>query len=260
VSVANSGANQNAAEYKPHSLTETYPEMDKPAFGELVESVRQFGIRCPVVMLNDEILDGRNRWKAARLANVEIPTVQYEGNRDFNSLNAFVVSMNETRRHLTPSQRAIRAVKLTELAAKTKREVGSRKPALTLSEAAKIEGVSERSVDHASKVVQRGAAEVVKAVEVGDVSVKDAAAIANLSTEDQIEALTSVIQGRAPTLRKAIGPKARKRKNGVETLPAAKRRDVKKKFGIFLRALDSIGIGEVCRPHMTKVLEIINSA
>ena len=65
----------------------------------------------PVVLLKDEILDGRNRYRACTKISVEPKYKQFEGDDPL----AFVLSENLHRRHLTISQRAALAVEVANM-------------------------------------------------------------------------------------------------------------------------------------------------
>jgi hypothetical protein len=88
---------------RTHPLAELFPLIEGEAFAELVEDIREHGLRDPVVMLDGMILDGRNRWRAAHAAGVPIRTVAFEG----DDPRAYVVSVNLRRRHLTKGQQAM---------------------------------------------------------------------------------------------------------------------------------------------------------
>jgi hypothetical protein len=69
-------------------------------------------IKCePIVIFEGKILDGRNRYKACELANVEPIYRPYFGDDPLE----YVVSLNLHRRHLTTSQKAMVAVEITNL-------------------------------------------------------------------------------------------------------------------------------------------------
>jgi ParB-like chromosome segregation protein Spo0J len=96
------------------------------------------GLRHPVMVYENMILDGRNRWRACQAAGVE-PNIEYlNGGRD---PVAYVVSENINRRHLMSSQRAMIAAELS-----TMRRGGDRKsekfqcsePSIDQTEAAKL--------------------------------------------------------------------------------------------------------------------------
>src|SRR5579872_2541668 len=48
-----------------HPLAEIFPLMRAEEFAELLEDVRQHGVREKITLLDGEILDGRNRYLAA---------------------------------------------------------------------------------------------------------------------------------------------------------------------------------------------------
>jgi hypothetical protein len=59
----------------------------------LVEDVRRNGVREPIWLFEGKILDGRNRYRAARVAGVPCPTRFYEGDDPLG----FVISLNLAR-------------------------------------------------------------------------------------------------------------------------------------------------------------------
>jgi len=71
-------------------------------YGKLVESIKAHGVREPIVILDDQILDGQHRWRACTALSIECPTVEFDG----PSPLAYVMDRNLHRRQLTPSQRA----------------------------------------------------------------------------------------------------------------------------------------------------------
>jgi hypothetical protein len=77
----------------------------------LVASIKEHGLRRPITLLDDKILDGRNRYRACLLAKVEPATRNFRGGDPL----AFVVDENVCRRHLDESQRAMVAAKMATL-------------------------------------------------------------------------------------------------------------------------------------------------
>jgi hypothetical protein len=45
-----------------HPLVKIFPEMEEFAFAELVADIKANGIREPITIYKNQILDGRNRW------------------------------------------------------------------------------------------------------------------------------------------------------------------------------------------------------
>jgi N6-adenosine-specific RNA methylase IME4 len=70
---------------------------------ELAEDIRRNGQIEPIVLFEEKILDGRNRFAACKLAKVEPRTREL---KTCASPTAFVVSANLHRRHLSSAQRS----------------------------------------------------------------------------------------------------------------------------------------------------------
>lgn len=170
---------------KWHPFADIFPWIEGPAFKELVEDVRANGVLEPIVFLDGAILDGRNRYMAAREAGVEYPRVEYTGDDPLG----FVISVNLKRRHLTESQRAMVAAKLAKMPAGNpnfkQANLPDSAPAATNAQAASMLSVSERSIKTAKQVQEHGTPELVHAVETGKVSVSAAAVIAKQDQDTQ---------------------------------------------------------------------------
>src|SRR5690606_36085370 len=158
-----------------------FPMMDDDAFNALVEDIKINGVREPIVFIGNEILDGRNRYTAARQLGIEYPVTEYTGADPLG----FVVSLNLKRRHLTESQRAMLASKLANMrqGARTDTEHRANLHEVSAADAGRMLNISERSVETAKQVHESGTPELVKAVETGKVSVSGAALIAKQDEE-----------------------------------------------------------------------------
>jgi len=86
-----------------HPAADIFPDMSDEMFQELVEDIAQNGLLELVVMHDGMILDGRHRWRACERADCVVQTVEWDG--ECGSPEAFVISRNLRRRHLTSSQR-----------------------------------------------------------------------------------------------------------------------------------------------------------
>jgi hypothetical protein len=153
-------ANVDRVEHTPpsgvrwHPYADIFPWIDGPAFKELVEDVRQNGVLEPIVFLDGAILDGRNRYMAAREAGVEYPRVEYTGDDPLG----FVISHNLTRRHLDAGQRAMVASRIAKLPRgrpSGNTEISAIVP--TQEQAARLMNVSTDSIQFARKVEENGA-------------------------------------------------------------------------------------------------------
>src|SRR5262245_16728448 len=161
-----------------HPLADLFPLIEGEDFDALVADVRANGLLEPVVIFDDKILDGRNRYRACQAAGIEPTFSPYQGDDPV----AFVISMNLRRRHLDESQRSMVAAKLATL------KDGQRADEVagtSIEVAAGLLNVGRASVERAKAVQRAGATELVQAVEQGTVSVSAAADVATLATEEQ---------------------------------------------------------------------------
>lgn len=161
-----------------HELANAFPLLTGEAFDELVADIKAHGQLEPIVMHEGKVLDGRNRWRATQALGVE-PTEETLP-KGVDPV-AYVWSKNAVRRQLTPSQRAMAATKLTT----SKVGANQYSEATTIQQAADLAGVGEKSVRRAKQVIDKGAPEVVQAVEAGDLSVRTAVEIAEKPVETQ---------------------------------------------------------------------------
>jgi hypothetical protein len=106
-----------------HPAAALFPMMDAAAYEELKEDIRKHGLRCPLIILDGRILDGRNRYRACHELGKR-PTF-YTAPPDVDPV-AYVVSANLHRRHLTAEQKKeiIKEV-LKEAPAKSNRQVAA---------------------------------------------------------------------------------------------------------------------------------------
>lgn len=151
--------------YKDHPLSELLPLMSDEEIAELANDIRQQGQRAPITLYENKILDGRNRYRACKLANVE-PKV-----RHFTSGNAlaFILSANVFRRHLTTSQRALVAAKITSNGNKPNTAILRDAP--SIPQAAEELKVSPRTVVTAKEVLRTAPKREVEAIERGEKTV-----------------------------------------------------------------------------------------
>jgi len=181
-----------------HPYADLFPWIEGPALAEFNADIAANGVRQPIVFLDGQILDGRNRYMAARQAGIAYPRCDYIGSDPLG----FVVSLNlKGRRHLTESQRAMIAAKLANLgigrpaAAPVSDGANAEIPpigGISTEAAAAALNVGARSIERAKTVREHGAPDLVAAVERGDAAVAAAEAIARLPQARQEEILDRV--------------------------------------------------------------------
>jgi ParB-like chromosome segregation protein Spo0J len=93
-------------QYQFHPLADVFPLMEGVEFDELVADIKANGLQQPIILYEDKILDGRNRYRACCAAGVKpkyqiINTFAFR----FDTALTYVISANLRRRHLTAEQK-----------------------------------------------------------------------------------------------------------------------------------------------------------
>jgi hypothetical protein len=105
----------NLTDLKFHELANTFPLIDEEQTQELADDIKKRGLIEPLVLYEEAILYGRNRYNAAKLAGYKLKpddVVLFEEEYDGQDPVAFVISRNIRRRHLTVGQRSTVAAEL----------------------------------------------------------------------------------------------------------------------------------------------------
>ena len=100
------------SQYRVHPAGPCSRSCPAASFDELVEDVLVNGLREPVVVSGDELIDGRNPAQACAAAGV-VPEVGELGCG--TDVVSWMMSVNVHRRHLDASQRALQASRLSAL-------------------------------------------------------------------------------------------------------------------------------------------------
>jgi hypothetical protein len=185
-----------------HPLAELFPLVEGEEFAELVADISEHGLHEPIVLYEDRILDGRNRYRACLESGVEPAFETYTSNNPLG----YVISLNLRRRHLDKSQRAMVAAKLATMG-RGRPSKNSPIGKISQEQAAELLNVGKRSVERAREVQEHGAPELVRAVEQGAVSVSAAADVATLQAPEQREIIA---RGERGILKAAQAIRARK--------------------------------------------------
>lgn len=154
-----------------HPLADLFPMLDEDELKELAADIQKNGLLDEIVVLDGQILDGRNRYRACRIAGVEPRFTEFSG----GDPAAFVIAKNLHRRHLTASQRAMIAARLATL---PKGRARSESPddikcsnlSISQSQAADLLNVSRSQVQSAKRLIASEDHSAIAAVESGDMT------------------------------------------------------------------------------------------
>jgi|688.fasta_scaffold42858_9 hypothetical protein len=161
--------------YEIHPAATLFPMMSDEEFAGLKADIEENGLREPIVVWCDQVIDGRNRLKACEEIGVDPAFWELPDECDPWK---FVISHNLHRRHLTSSQRAMVAAKLANILHGGDRLNESKIPIGTLvsmDDAAKQLNVGRTTVARAKSVTENGSEEVQSAVSSGELPVSLAA-------------------------------------------------------------------------------------
>ena len=100
----------NTQEYEAHPVAAIFPMLPQEDLEELAADIKQRGLIYPIIIDGDQIIDGRNRLAACKIAKVEPSFAAYEG----DDITGFIMASNINRRHLTKGQQAMILVKCQE--------------------------------------------------------------------------------------------------------------------------------------------------
>jgi hypothetical protein len=159
--------------------------MGEADFAALVADIKANGQRLPIVVYEDQVLDGWHRYRACQQLGITPKTHEWCPLHAGADPVAFVLSLNLQRRHLTESQRAMVAAELATLERggdrRSPKFKGSPDPlkkkasSSSIEAAAKKLDVSPASVKRAKTVLKHGTPGLVNDVKTGKVPVKTAA-------------------------------------------------------------------------------------
>lgn len=180
--------------FTQHPLSAAYPSMTASEFQALKDSINTIGVQTPIVIFEGQVIDGWNRCKAANELGMDCPTVDFPAETDPID---FVKAMNDARRHLTASQKAIAIVAIYQWrpAQRPNKEEPSSPLLKTKQEMAKEAGVSTKTIQQAKAAHKAGLTDAVKD---GALTVKEAAKIANGKTEQPAKPALAIVKQEEP--------------------------------------------------------------
>ena len=156
-----------------HPYCLLFPIADEITLAGMTEDIRNNGQREAITIYKGQVADGKNRLISCKRAGVEPRYEEYDG--DEKGLFRLVVSKNAKRRHMTQSQKALIAARMST---NGNVEGATLHPdrSFTRSEVAKLLCVSERYVKFAAKLLReaKDLPELIAKVEQGKKSLERA--------------------------------------------------------------------------------------
>jgi hypothetical protein len=168
-----------------HPISAVYPAMTDAEFTALVDHIKVKGQQLAITVYDGQVLDGWHRYRACQQLGIIPTTTEFTGT--VAEAVDHVVGLNECRRHLTPSQRAMVAAKLAAYGPGRPSTKTPQKCGVSTKQAAAALKVGPRTVECAKTVLKHGSPEIIRAVETGKLRVVPAATritAANAPPED----------------------------------------------------------------------------
>lgn len=175
-------------QYTNHPAADLFPMMQGKQWEEFKEDIRQNGFQESVTLYKNQILDGRNRYKAAMELDMldDLPISEIDDDHQFDPFQ-WVISRNLHRRHLTESQRGMVAAKLARLQVGdvASQKIGGSIDSPSLQNAADQLQVGRATVVRAKSVLEHGSPDLIASVERGEIAVSRAATVAKTTPKEK---------------------------------------------------------------------------
>lgn len=156
-----------------HELSSAFPDLEEPAFYELQEDIKANGLRNPITLFDNKVIDGWHRLRACMNLGLEPSVIELNGDPV-----DFVIAQNIHRRHLTASQRAMALATCNAW-----RGIGSNQhdkvsyqqdSSLSIRELADKAKVSKETALRAKQVSQKGSEDIKEQVRRGAMTLAEA--------------------------------------------------------------------------------------
>ena len=169
--------------YEIHQAAYIFPRMSEEEFEQLKNDIAANGQQTPILLHDGKGVDGRHRLRACEELGIDPQFDEIVAAND-TKIEQVVVSINLHRRHLTDSQKALIAARLANLGVGSNQHTAG---AVSQKKAAEELGISVDSVQRGKQVLTNGVPQLIAAVESGTLDITNAARIAKLSRDEQVE-------------------------------------------------------------------------
>lgn len=167
-------------------------------YAALERSLRQEGCRDALVLWNDILIDGHNRYAICRKLDIPFKTVQNTSFSSIEDVQLWVIENNLARRSVSDFQRGVLALRKKDIvAARSAQRAGepdkaedigddaAGPPWNTREDVAKAARVSSNTISQIERIQRAATPQLVEAVRTGTISINAAANVASLPEEQQ---------------------------------------------------------------------------
>jgi len=171
----------------------------------LERSILAEGCRDALVLWGEVLVDGHNRYGICQKHGMSFQTVQNDRFKSMDEVHLWMIDQHLGRRSVSDFQRGVLALRKKEIIAARRSQAASEpapaavaavegappaaEPLNTREAIAKAARISSNTVVQIEKIRKSAAPELVEAVKQGTISINAAAAVASLSSEEQVAAV-----------------------------------------------------------------------
>lgn len=170
-------------------------------YAALERSLLLEGCRDALVLWNDILIDGHNRYAICQKHGIEFRTVQNTSFGSIDDVKLWMIENHLARRSVSDFQRGLLAIRKKQIVAQRKAERAAEAPVeeaqdgddsppwSTREEVARAARVSPNTISQIERIQKAAAPQLVEAIRAGTISINAAANVAQLPQEAQIAAV-----------------------------------------------------------------------
>lgn len=199
----NEGSIQNVIEEKQIEINQELKDLIFPLtsdeYQNLEKNIVEEGCRDALILWNNTMIDGHNRYEICIKNNISFNTVQKDF-KDIEYAKEWIIINQFSRRNINPYQRSILAIKLEKIIAERKKEnlkagghgkkgtqISAEVKGETRDEIAQIAGVSHFTIDSVKKIEASDNEEVKANVKSGKIKVNQALQLIDEEADEEIK-------------------------------------------------------------------------
>src|SRR5476649_2501628 len=205
-------------------------------FAALERSILVEGCRDALVLWNDVLVDGHNRYQICQQHGIPFKVIENASFQNLDDVKLWMIDNHLGRRSVSDFQRGVLALRKKEIVAERNAELAARTaaeaaaiarpaamPLISREDVARAARLSSNTISQIEKIQKTAAPELVEAVRAGTISINAAATVASLPEAEQVAAVAGgkkQLQQAAKEVRelRAASRTPREPKDGAEPL------------------------------------------